>query len=603
MTTSTSHWGVDDIDVSLAADFDGSLSGLGMELGTASFNMRDAEERPVAVHGKKNRLAQSLDEDTSSSTIKRFCISADRDDSSSSRLVGPAVTISAISLLYCCSFSTAAGPFSSPSKQPQLVMGKDTKYQFLLGAATSIATKYGEETMTYLNQGQSYEIKLKKVGDLTELRGKTLRSVIRVGFHERRLQFIEKEQLDTWQQQRPGEKILDIDLPLSYGIQNVTHDLNHINKAEFYWDPTKESGVFIKVNCISTEFTPKKHGGEKGVPFRIQLETFCLDERPHIVSCQVKVFKLYQVLEVLLLFQPKGADRKHKTDKEKMSKRPSFEQNQSEVLYQPPTTATTPTSTTVTTVVCPAPIPDRPLLRATLILYWTILLIYATLKDGIFVMGLSSEAGMSETALWLTQNRFSAFTRSFANFTGTSSLPPPHCHSLTLATATDLLRLSRDDLIQICGIADGIRLYNALHSRAIRPKLTLFVCLSTDHGNSCASPVESSPHSSTGAVFQAIYLESLTAAELCLRLTSSFPAQLGGPPHRIFLQGPAGIHVRVTDSVVANLTSDSIYLLNVLKALDDELLIVRYFKFCTEAGRMRKNAGQRILEDDLSVNS
>ncbi|UYV77280.1 hypothetical protein LAZ67_15000328 [Cordylochernes scorpioides] len=37
-------------------------------------------------------------------------------------------------------------------------------------------------------------------------------------------------------------------------------------------------------------------------------------------------------------------------------------------------------------------------------------------------------------------------------------------------------------------------------------------------------------------------------------------------------------------------------------ALDDELLIVRYFKFCTEAGRMRKNAGQRILEDDLSVN-
>ncbi|UYV68474.1 hypothetical protein LAZ67_5004421 [Cordylochernes scorpioides] len=37
------------------------------------------------------------------------------------------------------------------------------------------------------------------------------------------------------------------------------------------------------------------------------------------------------------------------------------------------------------------------------------------------------------------------------------------------------------------------------------------------------------------------------------------------------------------------------------KALDDELLIVRYFKFCTEAGRMRKNAGQGILEDDPSA--
>ncbi|UYV82056.1 hypothetical protein LAZ67_21000621 [Cordylochernes scorpioides] len=34
--------------------------------------------------------------------------------------------------------------------------------------------------------------------------------------------------------------------------------------------------------------------------------------------------------------------------------------------------------------------------------------------------------------------------------------------------------------------------------------------------------------------------------------------------------------------------------------LNDKLLIDKYFKFCTEAGRMRKNAGQRILEDDPS---
>lgn len=40
--TSVSHWQIDDIDDALAADFDGSLSGLGMELGTASFNMSDA---------------------------------------------------------------------------------------------------------------------------------------------------------------------------------------------------------------------------------------------------------------------------------------------------------------------------------------------------------------------------------------------------------------------------------------------------------------------------------------------------------------------------------------------------------------------------------
>lgn len=53
-----------------------------------------------------------------------------------------------------------------------------------------------------------------------------------------------------------------------------------------------------QVNCISTEFTPRKHGGEKGVPFRIQVDTFTTTENGdymehvHSSSCQVKVFKV-----------------------------------------------------------------------------------------------------------------------------------------------------------------------------------------------------------------------------------------------------------------------------------------------------------------------
>jgi transcription factor CP2-like protein len=47
------------------------------------------------------------------------------------------------------------------------------------------------------------------------------------------------------------------------------------------------------VNCFSTEFTPKKHGGEKGVPFRIQIDTYSHgDGDPkflHTAFCQVKV--------------------------------------------------------------------------------------------------------------------------------------------------------------------------------------------------------------------------------------------------------------------------------------------------------------------------
>ena len=64
------------------------------------------------------------------------------------------------------------------------------------------------------------------------------------------------------------------DIPLSYGIVDVKADPYRTNALEFMWDPAKNAGLYIKVNCISTEFTAKKHGGEKGVPFRIQVAFF-----------------------------------------------------------------------------------------------------------------------------------------------------------------------------------------------------------------------------------------------------------------------------------------------------------------------------------------
>jgi transcription factor CP2-like protein len=54
-----------------------------------------------------------------------------------------------------------------------------------------------------------------------------------------------------------------VDLPLSYGIVDPVRDPSCLNTISFKWDPSRDTGVYIKVNCISTEFTPKKHGGEK----------------------------------------------------------------------------------------------------------------------------------------------------------------------------------------------------------------------------------------------------------------------------------------------------------------------------------------------------
>lgn len=52
----------------------------------------------------------------------------------------------------------------------------------------------------------------------------------------------------AWQRGRPGERLLEIDVPLSYGMIDVSQSSSAKNSIEFMWDPTKEVGIYIKVN-------------------------------------------------------------------------------------------------------------------------------------------------------------------------------------------------------------------------------------------------------------------------------------------------------------------------------------------------------------------
>ena len=81
--------------------------------------------------------------------------------------------------------------------------------------------------------------------------------------------------------------------------------------------------VFVVLNCISTEFTQRRHGGERGAPFRIQADVFKDGDAPYTaanciqaVSCQVRVFK------------PRGADRKLSQDFQFLSSGWTANQNQ-----------------------------------------------------------------------------------------------------------------------------------------------------------------------------------------------------------------------------------------------------------------------------------
>ncbi|KAM4657566.1 upstream-binding protein 1 isoform 2-T2 [Amazona ochrocephala] len=458
------------IESGLVHDFDASLSGIGQELGAGAYSMSDVLALPIFK----------------------------QEDSSL--------------------------PQENETKHPP--------FQYVMCAATSPAVKLYDETLTYLNQGQSYEIRMldnRKAGDIPEINGKLVKSIIRVVFHDRRLQYTEHQQLEGWKWNRPGDRLLDLDIPMSVGVIDIKTNPSQLNAVEFLWDPTKCTSAFIQVHCISTEFTPRKHGGEKGVPFRIQVDTFKQTENGeytdhlHSASCQIKVFK------------PKGADRKQKTDREKMEKRTAHEKEKYQPSYD--TTVLTemrlepiiedaveheqkksskrtlpadygdslakrgscsPWPDTPTTFVNNSPTPAPTFTSAQHNTYS----VPDSNSSSPNHQGDGSSQGsgdqlhpsatIQETQQWLLKHRFSTYTRLFSNFSG-----------------ADLLKLTREDLVQICGPADGIRLYNALKSRSVRPRLTIYVCQEPLRSLQLERQDAGNGDSSNGAIYATWWCKSL----------------------------------------------------------------------------------------------
>ncbi|XP_056597313.1 upstream-binding protein 1 isoform X2 [Triplophysa dalaica] len=541
------------IESGLVHDFDASLSGIGQELGAGAYSMSDVLALPI---------------------FKQEDVSV---------------------------------PVESDTKNPP--------FQYVLCAATSPAVKLHDETLTYLNQGQSYEIRLldnRKKGEMPELNNKTVKSIVRVVFHDRRLQYMEHQQLEGWKWNRPGDRLLDIDIPMSVGITEPFTHASQLNAAEFLWDVSKRASVFVQVHCISTEFTPRKHGGEKGVPFRIQIDTFKQDESGeytehlHSGSCQIKVFK------------PKGADRKQKTDREKMEKRTAHDKEK----YQPSYDTTILSEARILSsavnisdmdiLLCtrlepvieetveqelkksskrtlPAdcgdsiakskrgscsPWPDSPYVNpntaATPTFTSSTHTSYSTSTtrpdsessspthqvDPVSIVStesLSPTASIQEAQKWLLKNRFNSYSRMFTHFSG-----------------SDLLKLTREDLVQICGAADGIRLFNALKSRAVHPRLTVYVSMEASPNDSPLS--EKHGHSKNGDhgsptsihVYHALYLEEMTACELTRKISSVLALPLSHI-NQVYKQGPTGIHILLSDQMVYNLLDETSFIVSTIQ--------------------------------------
>ncbi|KAK2517090.1 Ubp1 [Columba guinea] len=475
------------IESGLVHDFDASLSGIGQELGAGAYSMSDVLALPIFK----------------------------QEDSSL--------------------------PQENETKHPP--------FQYVMCAATSPAVKLYDETLTYLNQGQSYEIRMldnRKAGDIPEINGKLVKSIIRVVFHDRRLQYTEHQQLEGWKWNRPGDRLLDLDIPMSVGVIDIKTNPSQLNAVEFLWDPTKCTSAFIQVHCISTEFTPRKHGGEKGVPFRIQVDTFKQTENGeytdhlHSASCQIKVFK------------PKGADRKQKTDREKMEKRTAHEKEK----YQPSYDTTVLTEMRLEPIIedaveheqkksskrtLPADYGDSLAKRG---------------SDNRIIQVLRNKLifSLSELAVEVSSNPeklSSAVSLVNEPIFCSNFLSKPY-GIMENYLGADLLKLTREDLVQICGPADGIRLYNALKSRSVRPRLTIYVCQEPLRSIQLERQDAGNGDSSNGAiyVYHAIYLEEMAASEVTRKLALAFNIPLH-QINQVYRQGPTGIHILVSDQFKA----------------------------------------------------
>lgn len=539
---------MDEQEHELVKDFDTNLSGLGLELGANAYSMTEVLNLPIFKQDGE------LDPSTMDQEVNQ----------------------------------NLAGLQSMPP------------LQYMLSAPTSPATKIHEETLTYLNQGQSYEVRLKKLRD-TGFPSKHVKSFIRVVFHDRRLQYTEHQQFESWRYNRPNDRLLNIDIPMSVGVINPK-ELGQINVVEIMWDVDKGASAFIKVHCISTEFTAKKHGGEKGVPFRIQIDTYRsnasgeLLSNIHAASCQIKVFK------------PKGADRKQKTDKDKMERRSAEEKLKYQQAYDStlltecmPSTNIVSTNDQQLNNSIDLTVPNRTMdhhnntmesmennpevvpmstgnysiesqqqnmnnshphtpNRVNSINSYNRLLENPSVNRGGMNQGLPNSPAMMQTSAsdilsmnasevytqqWLQRNRFSAFMNTFVNFGG-----------------GDMLCLSRDDLTQICGPADGIRLYNALRSKPIHPRLTLYLAPALPEGE-------------TGIrVYRAFYLEIASAAELIKCAASLFEQQNGGGrplvTRALYQPAKSNAHVLVTDEVVNVMKDESAFTVMVVKNEADD---------------------------------
>ncbi|CAF0994387.1 unnamed protein product [Adineta ricciae] len=414
--------------------------------------------------------------------------------------------------------SNTSSPAISPSSAAltqQIIPTSSSQFQFVLNALTASSARINEETTTYLNQGQPYEIKFSDNNYSPSGENHSLpivyRSILRLCFWDKNLQAQERELVQKWLNEYQLSSLFDIDMNLTYGVLSVICSRQIPNAVEIVWDTSTTASLFVRFRCTSTDFAQKRHGGEKGIPLRIQIDTYHendVADVKHLHSCCCKI----------QLFRLKGAQRKNKADKMRIDKLNQDQRRRYQItseytilqpcavsslytlqllsLSHPPDDLsdvyTQPSIATDNLIVtkqdndncgsksnpnhsthCESLSPTLPDVKC-MFSKWS--------KDKTDIQTKITVRSSNDDVLkWLKASSFSSVLNRFEHYTG-----------------IDLLRLTSDEIRRICNDDESIsiRLYNLLHETVVPPVRTFYI--KTTHSD----------------IYSAVYLHTLTRDDL-----------------------------------------------------------------------------------------
>ncbi|KAK3819046.1 MAG: CP2 transcription factor-domain-containing protein [Linnemannia gamsii] len=187
----------------------------------------------------------------------------------------------------------------------------------------------GDSPSTYLNKGQFYTLSIQ---DTEEFDG-DIHTVIRIAFHEEAHRKLASRYWSFWLSQQANPKTaraLDIERASSTGMLEV--QAKTFDRTHFKWNGKEGTKLMIRFNCLSTDFSRIK--GVKGIPLRIQMETFDLNfNGGDLVGRGAglggnggdgSLLSRGRILEKsfakIKLFRDKGAERKNKDDQKHLEK-------------------------------------------------------------------------------------------------------------------------------------------------------------------------------------------------------------------------------------------------------------------------------------------